>query len=139
MSGSSNSSTIAARSPRSHSRSTSPEPTRRRPVPPYRGVIPSLSCRGIPLRRNPGQGEATGSRGGSGRLRLSWLSGLEEGALEVVVHSLLGHPEGPADPHRGQLTGVHQPVHRHLGDTHCRGDLCHGQELHLGERLLTTG
>jgi hypothetical protein len=76
---------------------------------------------------------------GSGPFGFSLLSGLEEGALEVVVHGVLRHPERTTYPHRGQLTGVHQPVHRHLGHAHGRGDLRHGQELHLGKRLLTTG
>src|ERR671916_242281 len=56
---------------------------------------------------------------------------IEVGVLQVSVHRHLRNPEGTPDAHRGQLTGVYQPVNRHLGYAHHRGHLGDREELHL--------
>src|ERR1700712_4204491 len=67
---------------------------------------------------------------GRGRRRRAGLAGVDVRAPQVLVHRLLGHPEAAAHTHGRELTVVHQAVHRHLRDTHRRGDLGHGEELH---------
>src|SRR5215470_8863623 len=57
--------------------------------------------------------------------------GVDVGVPQVVVHGLLRHPERAAHPDRRELAGVHQPVHRHLGHAHHRGDLGHREEAHI--------
>ena len=59
--------------------------------------------------------------------------GVDVGVLEVFVHRLLGHPERAADPYRGQLAAVHEPVHGHLRHAHHRRDLRHRQEADVLE------
>src|SRR5690606_20465773 len=83
-------------------------------------------------RRARRAGHRRGGRGPPATAGTS--SGLDERVPQVVVDRLLGNPEGPADPDGRQLTGGHQPVHRHLGHPHDGGDLRHRQELHLAER-----
>src|SRR3954451_7950171 len=47
---------------------------------------------------------------------------------QVVLHGPLGDAEGTADADGGELAGVDEAVHGHLGNAHHRGDLGHGQE-----------
>src|SRR4051812_19620372 len=60
-------------------------------------------------------------------------AGVEKAALEVLVDVVLAHAEGTTHAHRGELAVVHQTVDRHFRDTHHRGNLGNGQELHLGD------
>jgi hypothetical protein len=53
-------------------------------------------------------------------------AGLDVRLAQVIVHRLLRDPERPANLHRGQRTGMHQPVDGHPGNPHGR--------RHFGDR-----
>src|SRR5699024_6862345 len=61
---------------------------------------------------------------------------LEESLAEVVVHGPPGNSLGTSHATRWENSRVHHSVNGHLGHTHDRGDLCHGQEPDLFERRL---
>src|SRR5215218_4946820 len=129
------------------------EPTK---GPSFRRVSGRLPCAGgrehapryppvtLPGRRRTADRGGTGTvdvplprhrAGGRGRSRMP-SGGLDVGLVEVVVHGLLGHPEGPADPHGGQRARVDESVDGHLGHPHERGDLGDGEERDLRQRTF---
>ncbi len=55
---------------------------------------------------------------------------------QVVVHSLLGNPEGTSDANRRQLTVVHQAINRHLRNAHHGGDFGDGKETNFRQRTV---
>src|SRR5579875_641743 len=58
----------------------------------------------------------------------------DERALQVLVHSLLGHPERTTHPNGLKLSGMNEPVNGHLGYPHDPGHFRDGQEPHIAER-----
>src|SRR5215469_2089706 len=58
----------------------------------------------------------------------------DERIFEILVDRLFWDAEGPPDPYRLQLPGVDQPVDRHLGHAHDRGDFRYGQEPNVAQR-----
>src|ERR1051326_298126 len=70
------------------------------------------------------------------RAEVQALTRRDEGIPEVLVDRLLGDAEGAPDPYRLQFPGVNQPVDRHLGHSHDRGDFRHGQEPYVTQGSL---
>src|SRR6056297_3567338 len=64
------------------------------------------------------------------------LCRLDVGVAEIVVDSLLRHPEGTPNANRGEIAVVHQPVDGHLGYAHHSGHLGDGEELHVTQRTV---
>src|SRR5215217_4118779 len=88
---------------------------------------------------------AASDRRGSDRRKYAVCDGTVSGgfgvavhysALEVLFYGVLGNPVGAAEPHRGHLASVDQPVDSHFGDAHDLGYFSHGQELRVGEVLF---
>lgn len=61
--------------------------------------------------------------------RLSFLTRVEVRRFQHVVNGFGMHPEGTPHPNGWQLTVMHQPIHRHLGDPHEHRDFGHGEKL----------
>src|SRR5919107_5425770 len=97
---------------------------------------PRRRCRGNRAGRNsPWRGRGTaslqgpapsGARRGGREVLTSGDVGV--GVAQVVLDGALRDAEGAADTDGGQLAGVHEAVHGHLGDAHHARDLGDGQE-----------
>src|SRR5690349_4694316 len=72
---------------------------------------------------------------GAGAAGAARSTGLGVPGLEVGVDVDVADPERPAHAHGGELARLDQAVDRHRRDAHELGDLLHGQEAGLGERL----
>ena len=58
---------------------------------------------------------------------------VDEGIAEIILDSLLRHPEGTSDPHGWKLAMMDEAIDRHLGNAHQCSDLGHSKETDLAQ------
>jgi hypothetical protein len=64
---------------------------------------------------------------------LDSLADVGDGPLQGIGDGRFRHPIAATEPHGRQFPRVHQPVHRHLRDTHDLSDLGHREEADVGQ------
>src|SRR6185312_8592137 len=61
------------------------------------------------------------------------LADVGDRPMHGIGHRGLRHTIAASEPHRRKLTGMHEPVHGHLGDAHQLSDLRDREKSHVGQ------